>query len=198
MSDERISEAEYLVRERAAEYRSEYRDGRMVALAGATRTHGLIATNVALALGTQTGGRGCTVIVADMRVKVASTGLYAYPDVVALCGDPAFEDAREDTLLNPAVIVEVLSRSTEANDRGEKFAHYRQIDSLRQYVLIAQDRMRVERYARDEADPERWTLTALDTPDAVLDLRAIGCAVPLREIYDQVRLASSAGPAPGN
>ncbi len=191
MNDERISEAEYLVRERAAEYRSEYRDGRMVALAGATARHGVIVANVVLALGTRIRGRPCMVVPVDLRVKVALTGLYAYPDVVALCGQPAYADAREDTLLNPAVIVEVLSPSTESYDRGEKFAHYQRLKSLREYVLIAQDRIWVERHERDATDPERWTPTTLAEPDAVLELTAIACAVRLREIYERVTFAAA-------
>ncbi len=198
MSEERISPTEYLVRERAAQYRSEYRDGRMVAMTGASTRHTYIVAKLVAALCTRIGNRPCRVMAADMRVKVAPTGLYTYPDVVAFCGEARLEDWRRDTLLNPGVIVEVLSPSTEAYDRGEKFAQYRQIDSLREYVLIAQDRLRVERYERDESDAERWAHTILDQPDAVLHLAAIGCAVPLREIYAWVPLDSPAGPAPGS
>ncbi len=195
MTDERISPAEYLVRERAAEYRSEYRDGRMVAMTGASVEHGTIVLNLAVPLRAQLRGRRCTALVTDMRVKVAATGLYTYPDVVALCGKLLLEDARRDTLLNPAVIIEVLSRSTEAYDRGEKFAHYRRLESLREYVLIAQDRMRVERHEKNESAPNRWTPTVLETAEAVLELPAIGCAVALSDIYGQVAIAP--GPPTG-
>ncbi len=186
MTDERISPAEYLIRERAAEYRSEYRDGRMVAMTGASVEHGTIVWNLAAALRVRLRGRPCRAMMTDMRVKVAPTGLYTYPDVVALCGKLLLEDARRDTLLNPSVIVEVLSPSTEAYDRGERFTHYQRLESLREYVLIAQDRMRIERWVREG---DRWDRTDVDGPDAVLALTAVDCAVPLREIYERVELA---------
>ncbi len=198
MSDERITPAEYLVRERAAEYRSEYRDGCMVPMTAASVEHGAIVMRLVMALGTQIGARPCRVFAGDMRVKVAATGLYTYPDVVALCGRLRLEDAQRDTLLNPAVIVEVLSPSTEAYDRGKKFGNYRRIESLREYVLIAQDRMRVERYVRGESDADPWPPTVLDRADAVLELAAIGCAVPLSEIYQWVTLESPPGSASGS
>ena len=191
MSEERISPAEYLVRERAAEYRSEYRDGRMVAMTGASVAHGIIVWNVGAALREQMHGRPCMALMTDMRVKVAATGVYTYPDVVAFCGEARLEDSQRDTLLNPSVIVEVLSPSTESYDRGKKFEQYRRLESLREYVLIAQDRMRVERYERDEADPERWRRSILDRPDAVLELAAVGCVIPLSDIYEQVTLGSA-------
>ena len=191
---DRLTEAEYLVRERAAEYRSEYRGGRMVAMTGASRAHNVIRLNLAREVSAQLRGRPCEAYVNDMRVKVAAAGLYTYADLVVVCGEPAFEDATLDTLLNPGVIVEVLSPSTEAYDRGEKFAHYRRLETLREYVLIAQDRLRVERFVREAADPDRWRLSELSQPDASLELATIGCAVPLREIYERVTVPPAAGP----
>jgi Uma2 family endonuclease len=132
------SPAEYLALERAAEHRHEYVSGRVYAMTGASREHNVIATNTSRALGNQLSGRPCETYQSDMRVKVSETGMYTYPDVVVACGTPAFEDAYVDTLLNPTVIIEVLSPSTEAYDRGEKFAHYRRLPSLREYLLIAQ------------------------------------------------------------
>ncbi len=187
MPDERLSEKEYLVRERAARYKSEYRQGRMVAMTGASRQHNRITVDLTAVLSTQLRDRPCEVFVSDMRVKVRAAGLYTYPDVVALCGPAEFED--EDTLLNPALIVEVLSPSTESYDREEKFAAYRTLDSLREYVLIAQDRMHVERWVRED---DLWHATAREAPDAVLELTSIGCAVPLREIYRRVELGARA------
>ncbi len=124
----------------------------------------------------------------EMRVRVHPTGLYTYPDVVAVCGEPEFADATTDTLLNPSVIVEVLSPSTEGYDRGEKFVHYRRVETLREYVLVAQDRMRVEHYTRDAADPERWTLVELSAPGDALELPALACALPLRDLYERLEL----------
>lgn len=186
---ERISEAQYLARERAAEYRSEYLAGRMYAMSGASREHNLITLNLGRELSGQLRGRPCEVYVLEMRVKVSPTGLYTYPDVVGLCGEPEFEDAQVDTLLNPTFAIEVLSPSTESYDRGEKFAHYRRVASLQEYVLVAQERMQVERYARTEPGADSWTFTALSEPGERLELSALGCAVPLREIYERVTLA---------
>ena len=182
---DRITEAEYLVRERAAEYRSEYLDGYVRAMTGASRPHNLMTVNVSGELRQQLRRRPCEVYATDMRVKVATAGLYTYPDVVVVCGRPVFEDAQTDTLLNPIVIVEVLSPSTEAYDRGEKFAHYGRMDSLREYVLVAQDRVRVEHYLRKR---KRWILTALGEPDALLELPSIGCTLGLRDIYERIEL----------
>ncbi len=174
---------QYLDLERRAEYKSEYVNGRIYAMTGASREHNVIALTIASGLFTRFRGRPCEVYQSDMRVKVSPTGLYTYPDVVALCGAPAFEDAHVDTLLNPAVVVEVLSPSTAAYDRGEKFAHYRRLPSLHEYVLVSQDRVRVEHYARHGAG---WLLTEFEGPDATLELPALGCALPLAEVYERV------------
>lgn len=179
----RIPPEEYLTLERRSEGRSEYVNGQVYAMTGASRAHNLIVWNIAGELRERFRGRPCEAYVSDMRVKVDPTGLYTYPDVAALCGEPRFEDAEVDTLLNPAVIIEVLSPSTEAYDRGEKFAHYRRLASLTEYVLLAQDRARAERYVRQG---EGWVLTEISEPDGVLPLDALGCAVALRELYERV------------
>ena len=137
---------EYLELERKADYKSEYINGYIVATAVATEAHTLIMFNLALTVGSQLRHRPCFAYVADKRVKVSETNLYAYPDLVALRGERRHEDDGLDTLLNPQVLVEVLSPSTEAYDRGEKFAHYRRLASLSDYVLISQDRMRIEHF----------------------------------------------------
>ncbi len=188
MTTERISEAQYLARERAATYRSEYLAGRMYAMSGGSRAHNVITLNLGSTLQAQLRGRPCEVYVLDMRVKVAPTGLYTYPDVVGLCGKPEFEDAAVDTLLNPAFAMEVLSPTTESYGRGEKFAHYRRVATMLEYVLVAQDRMRVERYARIEPGTDSWTFSALSEPGDLLELSTVACAVPLREIYERVTL----------
>lgn len=181
---------EYLARERLAETKSEYRCGQIVAMSGASRRHNLIALNLGGELRQQLRDGSCETYVADMRVKVSPTGLYTYPDVVVACGEIRFEDSYIDTLLNPVVLVEVLSPSSEAYDRGEKFGHYRRLDSLREYVLVSQDQMRVERYARQGDD---WEETVLHSPDDVLTIGAIGCTVRLAEIYERVAFPPSGG-----
>lgn len=186
------SPAEYLALQRAAEHKSEYADGYILAMVGATRRHNLIAGNVFGELRAALRGRPCETYVNDMRVKVEASGRYFYPDVTALCEEPRFEDDHGDTLLNPAVVVEVLSGSTEAYDRGEKFAHYRRLGSLQEYVLVAQDKVRVEHYARRE---EGWLLTELSDPEDTLELESLGCGVGLREIYERVSFAEGEEPS---
>jgi Uma2 family endonuclease len=184
----RSTPEEYLVRERKAQYRSEYVGGRAYAMAGASRAHNLVAGNVFAELRAQLRGRPCEAYVSDMRVKVSRTGLYTYPDVVAVCGEPRFEDGHVDTLLNPTLIVEVLSESAEGYDRGEKFSHYRRLESLREYVLVAQDRMRVEHYAWQG---EHWMLTEISDPDGVLALPSLDCTVSIHGIYERVEFPSA-------
>jgi len=176
---------EYLARERLAERKSEYRAGEIVAMSGASRAHNLIAGNLFGELRQRLRGGPCEAYVNDMRVRVRQTGLYTYPDVVVACGDIQFEDDQVDTLLNPVVIIEVLSPSTEAYDRTEKFAHYRRLDSLQEYVLVSQNTVHVERYARQG---EQWLLTEYRSLDDELPLDAIGCRVSLRDIYERVTL----------
>lgn len=180
-----VTPEDYLALERASEFRSELIDGQIVAMSGTSRAHSLIVVNLARELSVQLRGRPCELYIADMRVRVAPTELYTYPDLVALCGEPRLEDGHFDTLSNPTLVIEVLSPSTEAYDRGEKFAHYRGLDSLIEYVLVAQDKIRVEHYRRQDT---QWLLTAFDGPDAVLSLESIGCTVRLGDIYEKVEL----------
>jgi len=180
--------ADYLTLERKADYKSEYVNGQIIAMAGASRIHNLIAGNFYREVSQQLRGRPCEAYISDMRVKVSHTGLYTYPDVVVVCGEIRFEDVDNDTLLNPTVIVEVLSDSTEAYDRGEKFAHYRRLESLQAYVLVAQDQVRIEHYVRQGA---QWVLSEASTPDETVHFAAIDCDVALRDIYDKVQFAMS-------
>lgn len=180
-----ITAAEYLAIERKAEIRSEYIAGRMYAMSGASRRHSLIAGNIHAEVRAQLRGRNCEVHMADMRVKVSPTGMYTYPDVVAVCGEARFEDEQLDTLLNPTVVLEVLSPSTEAYDRGEKFAQYRRIESLREYVLVAQDQMRIEHYRREGAE---WVLAEISDADGTLNLAAIDCHLAVRAVYEKIEL----------
>ena len=175
-----LTPAEYLALERKSETRSEYINGRVYAMSGASRRHSLIAGNLFREISTQLRDKPCEVHMTDMRVKVDPTGMYTYPDIAAVCGEAQFEDSLIDTLLNPTVIIEVLSPSTEAYDRGEKFAHYRRLESLREYVLVAQDKIRIEHYRRDG---DQWIFSeAGDT----LDLPAIDCHVGVAAIYEKV------------
>jgi len=181
-----ITPAEYLEIERKAEIKSEYIAGRMYAMAGVSRAHSLIAGNLFSELHAQVRGRNCEVHSADMRVKISPTSIYTYPDIAAVCGEARFEDTHIDTLLNPMVIVEVLSPSTEAYDRGEKFAHYRRLESLREYVLVAQNKMRVEHFRREG---EEWILSEISEPEGTLHLPAIDCHVALAAIYEKVEFS---------
>jgi Uma2 family endonuclease len=174
---------QYLDLERAAEHKSEYINGRIYAVAGASRQHNQITFNIAGELRSQLKDRPCLAYASDMRVKISATGLYTYPDIVALCQDPQFEDTGMDTLINPEVIVEVLSESTEAYDRGEKFAHYRRLPSVSEYLLIAQDQTRVEHYLRQD---KQWLLTEFDALNDGVALNTIACHLSLAEIYDKV------------
>lgn len=178
--------AEYLAQERAAEYKSEYHDGEIFAMTGASRNHNRLSMSVSAALYIQLKGRRCDVFASDMRVKVAPSGFYTYPEVVAVCGEPEFEDEHVDTLLNPTLIVEVLSKSTEGYDRGRKFEHYRKLVSLSEYLLIAQDKVHVEHYVR-QAD-NQWLLSETDNLRDAIDLPSIGCRLTLADVYDKVEI----------
>jgi Uma2 family endonuclease len=179
-----IAAADYLTLERQAETKSEYLNGCIYTMSGASRNHNVITVNLARRLGNQLSGRPCQPFVADMRVKVSPTGLYTYPDALVVCGKPRFEDAQVDTLLNPTVIIEVLSDSTEAYDRGGKFAHYRTLESLTDYLLIAQNEPRIEHYCR-QADGA-WRYVAADSLQAQVEIATIGCVLRLGEVYERV------------
>jgi Uma2 family endonuclease len=174
---------DYLSLERQADSKSEYLDGIIVAMAGASREHNLIAGNLAGEVRAQLKNRSCESYTSDMRVLVSRTGLYTYPDVTVVCGEPLFLDDKRDTLLNPTVIVEVLSPTTESYDRGKKFGHYRRLESLQEYIIVAQDEVFVERYLRQG---DNWILTDLRSMDDTLSLPSIDCHIPLREVYARI------------
>ena len=181
-----LTEEEYLAIERAASFRSEYIDGEMYAMAGAGETHGTILTNIIVQLGLQFRGRPCKAYCSDLRVRVSDTGLYTYPDVVALCGEPRLLDDRGDTLLNPQLIVEVLSPGTAFYDRTEKFRRYRFIPSFTDYVLVWQHRMRVEHWRPDPANPPEWQGCDYYVPGERLRFPGLDATLSLAEIYDKV------------
>ncbi|WP_295406307.1 Uma2 family endonuclease [uncultured Thiocystis sp.] len=177
---------DYLAVEReAVDTKHEYVAGHVYAMTGASYHHNLIAANLVRRLGNQLDAGPCTVLSNDMRVRVEAADASTYPDVVALCDEPAFHDERSDVLTNPILLIEVLSPSTEGYDRGGKFALYRALPSLRQYVLVAQDRYSVDVFTR--RDDNRWVLTAYSEPDDLIRFDAIACAVPMSEIYARVR-----------
>ncbi|MEP7010950.1 MAG: Uma2 family endonuclease [Acidobacteriota bacterium] len=186
----RLSPAEYLEIERAAETKSEYIEGEMYAMSGASYAHNVIVTNLGAGLHAALKGGPCRPVVSDMRVKDDSSELYTYPDVVVVCGKPRFEEeAYLDTLINPVLLIEVLSPSTERHDRGLKFAYYRSIPSLREVLFVAQDRPVVERYTRmNNGD---WALHVTEGYDATIDLPSVGVQLLLAEIYDGVPKGSS-------
>src|ERR1700722_5245267 len=153
----RVTVDEYLARERVSETKHELLNGVVVAMAGASPRHALITSNITVALGNALRSRPCLVLSSDQRVAVEATALCTYPDVTVVCERPRFDTKDAHTLLNPLVIVEVLSDSTEAYDRGAKFAHYRSVPSLAEYVLVAQSERKVEHYRRLEGGQGRPT-----------------------------------------
>jgi Uma2 family endonuclease len=184
----RVSAADYLALERPAETKHEYRDGEVVAMSGAKSPHILIVGNLLFAIKLVIRGGGCQVYSNDLRVAVDPEGFYTYPDLVAISAPPQFLDNQLDTLLNPCVIVEVLSPSTEAYDRGEKFTRYQQLETLREYVVVAQDRIWVELHERAG---EEWVRTILSRREDVLHLGSIGCDIPVEAIYEGIELPAA-------
>lgn len=185
----RLTEEEYLRIERAAEFKSEFYDGRMYAMSGGSSAHALIIPNLAAELRSALKQKACTVYVTELRLHVVPRGSYTYPDVTVVCGPPAFADNQKDTLLNPTLIVEVLSPSTEAHDRGLKFAQYRQIESLQEYGLISQSEPRVEIFRRQSSG--EWLLTEVTGLEAKTRFNCVDCEIPLLEIYHQVTFPES-------
>lgn len=191
------TEEEYLILDELSHERYEFMGGRIYyrggipienapsGMSGASEPHNLIVLNIGMSLRAATRGRGCRAYAADMRVRMGPDGEHSYPDVTALCGRPQLEKRRGDTLLNPSLVVEVLSPSTEAYDRGDKFAQYTQISTLREYVLVAQDRVHVERYTPG-ARGAAWACTVYDDIDAAVDLPSLGATLALRDVYADV------------
>jgi Uma2 family endonuclease len=179
----RLTPEEYLALERSSEIKHEYADGEIFAMSGGTRAHSLVAGNVLGEIRAALGERDCEVHGSDMRIKIPATGRYVYPDASVVCGDALFEDEEEDTLLNPKVIVEVLSKSTEPYDRGDKFENYQSLASLREYVLLSQKKVRVEHYSL-QAD-STWVLRVLGAGES-LALPSIGCEIAADRIYLKV------------
>ncbi len=180
-----LGREEYLALERRGEGKHEYLAGQLVAMVGASFRHNLIQTRVLASLYQQLRGRPCEVTPSDLRVAIGALGVYTYPAVTVVCGEPQFEDAEQDTLLNPTLLVEILSPSTESYDRGEKFERYRLIPTFREYLLIAPDRPLVEHYLRQPGD--RWALATSGQLGDVVALDAIGCTLALADVYAGIR-----------
>ena len=174
---------EYLDLERSGEARHEFLDGEVFAMGGASWSHGVIVSNLVRRLGNQLEGRDCQVMSSDLRVKVSIAGLYTYPDITVVCGKPQLEQPG-DTLLNPQAIVEVLSDSTEAYDRGKKFEHYRAVESLTDYLLVSQNEVLVEHYSRQPDG--RWIYSAANKVADSVPVATLDCVLSLAEVYDNV------------
>jgi Uma2 family endonuclease len=179
--------ADWLAAERAsAQGRTEYVNGEVFAMAGGSEAHNLICGNLLRELGNHFKGRPCYVYTSDMKVQIESANLGAYPDVMATCGERQFLDDRRDVIMNPALIVEVLSDSTEAYDRGDKFACYRSIPSLRAYLLLSQQRVSAELFLRQPSGD--WLLSVYTDPSDRIPLAALDTELSLAEVYDKVEL----------
>ena len=180
----RLTLEEYLAIERAAENKSEFVDGEMYALSGATFAHTVITMNLAAGLHARLRNKPCTVHSADLKVRVEATGLHAYPDIVVVCGEPRFVVAERDVITNPILLVEVLSESTEKWDRGAKFGHYRRLPSLKEVLFVSQSEARIEQYVRQPDD--RWLLSEVRGMPGALSLPSVVCDLPLAEVYAKV------------
>jgi Uma2 family endonuclease len=184
-----LTPEEYLEIERKAEFRSEYYRGEMFAMSGATGKHNIIAVNLVTEMHNQLRRGPCQVYTHDLRVRTGAAEMFTYPDVLVACRERKFLDAREDTLLNPVVIIEILSESTEAYDRGKKFDHYRTFESLKEYILICQDRVQVECFRR-QADGQ-WLLTVANRLEDAISLDSVHCTLNLADVYEGVGLSEA-------
>jgi Uma2 family endonuclease len=177
----RMTETEYLAFERQSEIKHEYIDGEVFAMAGATWNHNMICTYTSAALIAALSGKPCQVSSADMRVKAGKN--YVYPDILVVCGEPELEINEFDNLLNPTLIIEVLSPSTELYDRSKKFDLYRAIDSLQEYLLISQDKPRIERFLRQN---DVWVYTDVKGRNSSIALPSINCTLSLSSVYEKI------------
>lgn len=196
----RYTVEDYLEMERASEVRHEYLDGEVFEMSGESLSHGRICTNIVASLATQLKGKPCDVLSKDTKIQSGwlpsprrmMKGLFSYPDIIVVCGRPQFDDEYQDILINPNVIIEVLSDATEKFDRGEKFKRYRaHLSSLTDYVLVAQDQPFIDHYSRNEDGT--WTLRSPVGLESTLHIASINCTVPLTDVYDRVEFPIEAG-----
>jgi Uma2 family endonuclease len=183
-----VTPEEYLAAERLSETRSEYLDGGVYPMTGASFNHGRIVINVATELVLQLRERDCDVLATDMKVRLQGSRKFFYSDVIVICGDPQFHDERTDIILNPDLVIEVLSPSTEAFDRGAKFEAYRTVESLKEYVLVSQDKPLVEQYVRN--GDGSWKFTEAVGLESSLTLSSVGCTLNLAAVYKRVEFHS--------
>ena len=178
------TDEEYIALEREATEKHELADGEIIAMAGASREHNLICVNVSSEIRQNLKGSGCETYATDMRVRMKE-GNYAYPDVVVVCDEPQFADDEFDTLLNPVIVVEILSKSTRFRDKNEKLTTYQKMESVQECLLIEQDLLRIEHYIKQT--PKQWLLRIYEELDEIVSLESIGCEIPLSEIYAQIK-----------
>ena len=184
-----FSEKEYLEFERFAQERHEFMDGSVYAMAGESLAHSTICFNLNTIIGLQLRGKKCRGFSPNMKIATNESGLFSYPDLAIICGQPVFYDEKGDVLKNPTVIFEVLSPSTQSYDRGEKFLRYTNyIETLEDYVLISQDKPLIEHYSRQ--DNSGWQKTEIEGLDAVLKLDSVECEITFGELYDLVEFSA--------
>ena len=176
--------AEYLAFERESEERHEFVNGEVRPMSGASRNHNRITASIGLVLGNSLKDKPCEYFLTDMRVKISANGRYTYPDVSVVCGGAEFEDSHVDTVLNPNVVVEVLSKSTVEYDRGDKFTSYRNLPSLREYLLVSQYSPYVEHFVK--LDDGAWRFNPTEGLDGEIRLVTVDVRLPLKDIYDKV------------
>lgn len=183
-SSQKLTPQEYLAIERAADFKSEFFDGEMFAMAVISKDHSRITVNLTGGFHTAIRGKDCELFSSDLRVKVSANGLYTYPDLTIVCGPVDVEDQQADVLLNPTLIIKVLSPGTERYDRGKKFDLYRESESLKEYVLVSQDQYRVEQFLRGSG--AEWGYRVAFKEDDIVEFPSVGCSIPLKDIYARV------------
>jgi Uma2 family endonuclease len=181
-----FTEAEYLALEAVGDNKHEFADGVVTAMAGATPVHNALCVRLSAALLALCGGKDCVVLSSDQRVHVPTTGLYAYPDVSVACGERRYENGKPPSLLNPLVLVEVTSDSTEDYDRGKKFLHYQAIESLREYMVVSHREPRIDHHRR--LDSGQWLVTAYLKDDSLIEIAAVGGTMRLQDVYGSLDL----------
>lgn len=183
-AQEYMTTEQYFMLQETSESKHEYYRGAIYAMTGGTVRHNLIVANIIAVLHGQLWGTACRVFPSDLRLKVEQTGLYAYPDVSVICEPIYFGDNRQDTVTNPIVLIDVLSPSTENDDRGKKFEHYRTIETLQEYIVVAQDRVHVEHYVRQ--DKYRWLLVDFFAANQTVHAGSINCTIAVESVYEYI------------
>ncbi|MDQ3022404.1 MAG: Uma2 family endonuclease [Bacteroidota bacterium] len=181
----KLTEKEYLEIERKAEFKSEYYDGEMFGLAGASLPHNKITSNIHVSLANQLKGKTCQVFQSDLKIREQVSNQFTYPDIVVICGEPEFFDNEKDVIMNPSIIMEILSKSTESYDRGFKFELYRRINSLKDFFLVSQEKISVEYYTRNT--DESWNLKEYNDRSQKIEIKSIDCTLDLNEVYYNVK-----------